>query len=65
MIFCDLTPKENQTKTQWQPHLIKLLNIEYPILVAPMFLISNTKMIKAALDNGITAAFPALKLSYR
>lgn len=40
--------------------LDKLLNIEYPILVAPMFLISNTKMIKAALDNGITAAFPAL-----
>lgn len=28
--------------------------------MAPMFLISNTKMIKAALDNGITAAFPAL-----
>lgn len=25
-----------------------------------MFLISNTKMVKAALDNGITAAFPAL-----
>lgn len=25
-----------------------------------MFLISNTKMIKAALDNGVTAAFPAL-----
>lgn len=40
--------------------LDKLLGIQYPVLVAPMFLISNTKMIKAALDNGVTAAFPAL-----
>jgi nitronate monooxygenase len=40
--------------------LDKLLNIEYPIIVAPMFLISNTKMIKAALNEGVTAAFPAL-----
>lgn len=40
--------------------LDKLLGIQHPILVAPMFLISNTKMVKAALDNGITAAFPAL-----
>jgi nitronate monooxygenase len=40
--------------------LDKLLGIDYPVIVAPMFLISNTKMIKAALANGITAAFPAL-----
>lgn len=40
--------------------LDKLLGIDYPLIVAPMFLISNTKMIKAALDNGVTAAFPAL-----
>lgn len=40
--------------------LDQILDIEYPIIMAPMFLISNTKMIKAALDNGITAAFPAL-----
>lgn len=38
----------------------KLLGIEYPIIAAPMFLISNTAMVKAALDSGITAAFPAL-----
>lgn len=37
-----------------------LLGIDYPIIVAPMFLISNTKMVKAALANGVTAAFPAL-----
>ena len=40
--------------------LDKMLGIQYPIIVAPMFLISNTKMVKAALDSGVTAAFPAL-----
>jgi nitronate monooxygenase len=40
--------------------LDQLLGIDYPVIVAPMFLISNTKMVKAALTNGITAAFPAL-----
>ncbi len=40
--------------------LDKLLGIDYPIIIAPMFLISNTKMIKAALENGVSAAFPAL-----
>ena len=40
--------------------LDKVLGIDYPIIAAPMFLISNTKMIKAALQNGVTAAFPAL-----
>ena len=40
--------------------LDKLLGIDYPVIVAPMFLISNTKMIKAALSNGVTATFPAL-----
>jgi nitronate monooxygenase len=40
--------------------LDKILGIDYPIIVAPMFLISNTKMIKAALSQGVTAAFPAL-----
>ncbi|HEU5289284.1 MAG TPA: nitronate monooxygenase [Cyclobacteriaceae bacterium] len=37
-----------------------MLGIDYPIIIAPMFLISNTKMIKAALQCGVTAAFPAL-----
>ncbi len=40
--------------------LANMLGINYPVIAAPMFLISNTKMIKAALDNGITAAFPAM-----
>jgi nitronate monooxygenase len=40
--------------------LDQMLGIEYPIIIAPMFLISNTKMVKAALQCGVTAAFPAL-----
>jgi nitronate monooxygenase len=40
--------------------LDKLLGIQYPIIVAPMFLISNTKMVISALSCGVTAAFPAL-----
>lgn len=43
-----------------RPTLNTILNIDTPLIVAPMFLISNTKMIKAALDNGVSAAFPAL-----
>ncbi|HMJ69290.1 MAG TPA: nitronate monooxygenase [Cyclobacteriaceae bacterium] len=40
--------------------LTQLLDIEYPVIAAPMFLISNTKMTIAALDSGISGAFPAL-----
>lgn len=38
----------------------KMMGIDYPIIMAPMFLVSNTKMIIEALKSGITAAFPAL-----
>ncbi len=37
-----------------------LLNVKYPLIVAPMFLISNTKMVIEALNFGVSAAFPAL-----
>lgn len=40
--------------------LTDLLDIEYPIIMAPMFLVSNVTMVKAALDAGITGAIPAL-----
>jgi len=36
------------------------MGIDYPVIMAPMFLVSNTKMIIEALNNGITAAIPAL-----
>ena len=37
-----------------------LLDIEYPVIMAPMFLVSNAAMIISALESGITAAVPAL-----
>ena len=37
-----------------------LIKVDYPVIMAPMFLVSNTEMVKAALDSGITAAIPAL-----
>lgn len=38
----------------------RLLDIKYPIIVAPMFLVSNTKMVIEAIKAGATSAIPAL-----
>lgn len=38
----------------------RMFGIDYPIIMAPMFLVSNVKMVIAALEGGITAAIPAL-----
>ncbi|MCB9239653.1 MAG: nitronate monooxygenase [Flavobacteriales bacterium] len=40
--------------------LTELLNIRYPVIMAPMFLVSNTEMVKSAIESGITGAIPAL-----
>ena len=40
--------------------LTELLNIRYPIIMAPMFLVSNAKMCIAAGKAGITGSIPAL-----
>ncbi|MCH4553467.1 NAD(P)H-dependent flavin oxidoreductase [Aestuariibaculum lutulentum] len=40
--------------------LTKLLNIKYPIIQAPMFLVSNTAMVKPAMNEGIAGCIPAL-----
>ena len=37
-----------------------LIDVEHPIIMAPMFLVSNAAMIIAALESGITGAIPAL-----
>ena len=39
--------------------LCDILNIKHPIIMAPMFLVSNEEMVIAALECGITAAIPA------
>lgn len=41
-------------------HLTKLLGIDFPVIMAPMFLVSNEAMIKAAISNGFAGSFPSL-----
>lgn len=40
--------------------LTKMLDIRYPIIMAPMFLVSNEEMVLEAAKAGITGAIPAL-----
>ncbi|MBY0384066.1 nitronate monooxygenase [bacterium] len=40
--------------------ITKLFGIDYPIIAAPMFLVSNTKMVTAASNAGGIGTFPAL-----
>lgn len=40
--------------------LTELLNIKHPIIMAPMFLVSNTNMVKEAMEAGIAGCIPAL-----
>ena len=40
--------------------LTKLFNIDLPIIMAPMFLVSDVKMVKAAIENKIIGTFPTL-----
>ncbi|HLV71053.1 MAG TPA: nitronate monooxygenase [Xanthomarina sp.] len=43
-----------------QTQLTQLLNIKYPIIQAPMFLVSNTAMVIEAMKAGIAGCIPAL-----
>lgn len=36
------------------------LQLSLPVIMAPMFLVSNEAMMKAAMDNGIAGCFPSL-----
>ncbi|MEO6883087.1 MAG: nitronate monooxygenase [Bacteroidia bacterium] len=40
--------------------LTEILNISFPIIMAPMFLVSNVAMTEAAMEAGIAGAFPSL-----
>ena len=40
--------------------LTELLNIKYPIIQAPMFLVSNVAMVTEAMKSGIAGCIPAL-----
>jgi nitronate monooxygenase len=38
----------------------KDLQIDFPIIMAPMFLVSNAAMMKSGINAGIMATFPSL-----
>ena len=40
--------------------LTDILNIKHPLIQAPMFLVSNTKMVIEAMNSGIAGCIPAL-----
>lgn len=40
--------------------LTSMLNIRFPMIMAPMFLVSNEEMMKAAMRAGVAGAFPTL-----
>jgi nitronate monooxygenase len=40
--------------------LNSLLNIDFPMVMAPMFLVSNEEMMKAGIVGGVMATFPTL-----
>lgn len=41
-------------------NITEMLNIEFPIVMAPMFLVSNVEMLKAGMRAGIMSVFPTL-----
>ncbi|APY00440.1 NAD(P)H-dependent flavin oxidoreductase [Lacinutrix venerupis] len=43
-----------------QTKLTQILNIKYPIIQAPMFLVSNVSMVTEAMKGGIAGCIPAL-----
>lgn len=43
-----------------KPSLTSLLQIKYPLIMAPMFLVSNTKMVIEGMKTGVAGCIPAL-----
>ena len=43
-----------------KPSLTALLNISHPLIMAPMFLVSNTKMVIEGMNAGVAGCIPAL-----
>ena len=43
-----------------KPLLTEILNIKHPIIMAPMFLVSNSKMVIEGMKSGVAGCIPAL-----
>ena len=48
------------SKKYFNNELTNMLGIDFPIIVAPMFLVSNAKMLIEAGNSGVTGCVPAL-----
>src|ERR1700752_4211678 len=46
--------------TDFNHDLNQLLKIDFPVIMAPMFLVSNKAMMEAGIKAGIMATFPTL-----
>lgn len=51
---------QQSSLTKIETPLTKMLGIRYPIIQAPMFLVSNVDMVVAASEGGAIGTFPAL-----
>src|SRR5690349_20044582 len=49
-----------QTPRMKSGRLQELLKIEFPLIMAPMFLLSNRQMMEAGIRSGIMSTFPSL-----
>jgi nitronate monooxygenase len=54
------TETGNHLPKKYETSITTMLGISFPIIMAPMFLVSNSAMINAAIANGITGAIPSL-----
>ena len=43
-----------------QTPLTRQLGIKLPVIMAPMFLVTNEEMVKSAIKNGVMGVFPSL-----
>lgn len=53
-------PYKDSERIYMKTALTEMLGIELPIIMAPMFLVTNTKMIVAAAESGVAGCIPAL-----
>ena len=44
----------------YNSRILNLLDIEIPLIVAPMYLVTNEDMVIAACNSGATGAIPAM-----
>jgi nitronate monooxygenase len=52
--------KQAQKMTVLSKNIQEMLKIDFPVIMAPMFLVSNKAMLEAGMRSGIMATFPSL-----